>query len=377
MPPILLVARTLPWHIQGGMEAHAWNLARALAREGHPVTIYTTAFDHRRGEETRDGVRIVSLPHLPRNHEKRAMWRRWGRFARAAEREFARDPNQYGSILSEMFHAWRIFRTPKAAKARRCYILHGTTLQDYRYDSRPKMLASRGRLHPRALAQALWVRGRLRRERRVFLPAADAVVAVSPWVAEHLEGGYGVARERIRIIGNGIDPPTQLPSRAEARRRLGLLGGPWVLFLGRLEEAKGPQRVLDAARQEPSWQVAIVGDGPMRETLASNTQPRTRMVGRVTDAEKWDWLAAADVLALPSENEGQPIVILEAIAAGTPVATTRDWVPIPLRDAVEVGNDPRSTIRGALQRQKAALRLAGTARAACRWAEVAREVLRA
>lgn len=374
---ILLVARTLPWQIQGGMEQHAWNLARALHEEGALVRLLTTAFDHIRREESRDGIEITYLPHLPSDYENRAFWRRWGKFSRAALKEFRRDPQRYDLILSEMLHAWRIFRHPNARESLRCIIMHGGTAQDYRYDARPKMLATRSALHPRAIAQWLFIRGRLRRERRLFLPSADLVIAVSPWVAMHLRRDYGVPEEKIRIIGNGIAPPARLPARAEARRLLGLADGPWILYLGRLEEAKGPQRVLEAAATRPEWHVAIAGDGPLRSRLEDDARknPNARILGRLNEEEKWRWLVAADALALPSTNEGQPITILEAVAAATPVATSRDWVPPELQDAIQIDADPARAIEGARQRQAAAGRLAPKSRELFTWRAVARGYL--
>lgn len=377
MANILLVARTLPWHIQGGMETHAWQLSRALARAGNRVHVYTTSYEHRRTQETRDGVHITYLPHLPRDHAQRPFWRIWGRFAKAAEREFRSDPQRYDLILSEMFHAWRLFAHPKARTARRVFILHGTTAQDYRYDARPKMLASRSRLHPRALGQALWIRGRVRRERNTFLPRADAIVAVSPWVAHNLQEAYRVPSEKIHIIGNGIEPPSRIPDRAQARRELGLDEAPWILYLGRLEDAKGPQRAVQTLEKEPGWRLAIAGDGPLRPKLeaAAQADPRIRILGRLTEDEKWRWLAAVDALALPSTNEGQPITILEAIAAGCPVATTRDWAPPEILDAVAVDADPHHALKAALGRRDEAQRLAPVARQKFTWDRVAERFL--
>jgi glycosyltransferase involved in cell wall biosynthesis len=104
--------------------------------------------------------------------------------------------------------------------------------------------------------------------------------------------------------------------RTTARKRLGLADGPLVVCIGRLSPQKGQDLLLDAwplVRQRVATaRVALVGDGPDRQDLESRRVPGVEFFGPRADVP--DWLAAADVIALPSRYEGMSIALLEAMA---------------------------------------------------------------
>jgi glycosyltransferase involved in cell wall biosynthesis len=80
---------------------------------------------------------------------------------------------------------------------------------------------------------------------------------------------------------------------------------------------------------------------PLQDRAAA--EPRLRVPGFLSEAAKADWLAAADVVALPSGVfETQPIVLMEALRSGTPVHGTYDeWLPAGLRRFGRFGDDVR------------------------------------
>lgn len=161
----------------------------------------------------------------------------------------------------------------------------------------------------------------------------DAVVAVSrPLVASLLD--RGVDRERIHEVPNAWTPPQEMVAGRDARRLLhapedGLLLG-WV---GRLIPVKGCDIFLRAlARLEvEGWVARIVGDGPERDTLEELSRSlglddRVRFLGAVPDAARF--FKGFDVFVLSSRSEGTPMVLLEAMGAGsTAVATSVGGVP--------------------------------------------------
>ncbi len=384
-PPVrrvLLVARTLPTDQQGGMEEHAWNLATALAKASAEVDLYTTSFTGRREVEINKGVRIVRLPHLPRHYQSRAWWRRWRRFASACRREFEQAGRPYDLILSEMLHARKIFRSARGRAAVKCYIVHGSTYQDYAFATRAEMLARRPAWHPRAVGQALFVRTKVQRERRLDLPKADWVIPVSRFVDEIFRKVYRVPDARLRTIGNAVRPPSAWPNRAEARQRLGLGGRePFVLFLGRLEVAKGPQKLLDLVKRRADWRLLLAGRGPLESEIRArlDVDPelgrRVRFLGFVDEPTKWDLYTASDVFALPSATEGEPIAILEALAAACPVATARPWVSPDIEHAVAVDADPEKAIARGLGLREEAAKAARLIRQERTWDSIARQYL--
>jgi glycosyltransferase involved in cell wall biosynthesis len=157
-----------------------------------------------------------------------------------------------------------------------------------------------------------------RAKRRLWGPALrrmDAVVAVSRAARAGLPAGVSA-----RVLPPSlIDPDRPLPTRAEARRALGLDPAcPVVLAVGRLAPVKGLDVLARAAEALPEAEVAVIGEGPERARLAGT---RLRLLGPRADAARL--LPAADVVALPSRSEGFPQVPLHAMAAERPVVATR------------------------------------------------------
>ena len=163
------------------------------------------------------------------------------------------------------------------------------------------------------------------------LPRATRIVAVSRALADEVVA-LGVARERVSIVMNGVDGDLFRPrDRAAARGELGLPAGPLALYVGNLKEEKG---VLDLARawaSTPRGMLAIIGDGPAKPALEAALAPvadRVKLVGAQPLARIPVWMAACDVLVLPSHAEGTPNVVLEALACGRRVvATTVGGIP--------------------------------------------------
>lgn len=160
------------------------------------------------------------------------------------------------------------------------------------------------------------------------LPRADRVVAVSRPLAQRVVE-LGAARERVAVVENGVDRSRFFPrDAASARAELGLGSAPAVLYVGRLERDKG---VLDLVRAfaHPALSRAelwLVGAGSAAEEcrlLAERLGVRLSLLGERPHREIPSFLAAADLLALPSLAEGSPNVIAEALAAGRRVVATR------------------------------------------------------
>jgi glycosyltransferase involved in cell wall biosynthesis len=198
---------------------------------------------------------------------------------------------------------------------------------------------------------------------RRVLRGAGVVVVFTEEQAESVITTYGVHRAKVRVVPNGVDgsflhPPRRLPS---GRR-------PRLLFVGRLSVQKNVPQLLDALEGvSERFDTVLVGDGE----LAAELQERVARLGlaHVTFAGRADGAALrsryedADLFVLPSEREGMPLVLLEAMAMALPtVATdipgTRDVVGdevgalVPLGDVaalrsalVELSSDPAAYAR--------------------------------
>lgn len=146
---------------------------------------------------------------------------------------------------------------------------------------------------------------------------------------------FGIPSGRVHLIPNGVDRrsfrPASPKDRAEARRTLGLKCQRLVLYVGRLSPEKNPLGLLEAwagvdeAVREGSL-LALVGDGPLRATLADYVAAKglsesVQIVGEQDDVACW--MRAADLYVLASHLEGLSNTLLEAMASGLPVVSTR------------------------------------------------------
>ncbi|WP_109125848.1 glycosyltransferase family 4 protein [Dyella sp. C11] len=173
----------------------------------------------------------------------------------------------------------------------------------------------------------------LRPQIRQALLGAQGVVAVSQALADKAVA-LGVDRSRVHVIYNGVEPNLFGPgSLSAAREKLSLPQDERILlYVGNLKDTKGCLDLLEAfprvLQTHPDANLLFIGSGPCREPLlqraaALGCQDRVRLVGPVEHYALGDWFRAADLLCLPSHNEGVPNVVLEAMACGTPVVATR------------------------------------------------------
>jgi glycosyltransferase involved in cell wall biosynthesis len=155
---------------------------------------------------------------------------------------------------------------------------------------------------------------------------ATVVLCVSEEERERGEE-HGI-RGRWRVIPNGVDLEKWTAAaegeREAARSRLGLGDGPTVVCVGRLCRQKGQDLLLEAwpsvRESAPAAQLALVGDGPDEEALRRRAPAGVVFAGKRVDVA--DWLAAADVVTLPSRWEGMSIGMLEAMARGRSIVAT-------------------------------------------------------
>ena len=172
---------------------------------------------------------------------------------------------------------------------------------------------------------------------RFALARAARVLAVSDSL-KRVAVGLGIPEERIRVVPNGVDADRFFPrDRREARASLGLpLDGTILLSVGGLNEGKGHHRIVgllpDLIRQHPDLRYVIVGgerpgdsSRPLIERLLAThrLEGRVMLAGERPHGEIPLWPAAADLFCLATRSEGWANVLLESLACGTPVVTTR------------------------------------------------------
>jgi glycosyltransferase involved in cell wall biosynthesis len=187
-----------------------------------------------------------------------------------------------------------------------------------------------------------WAKSTARRLRtRWLMKRATAVVVISPAARDVLVDYYELDAGRVHVIPNARPAarygPADSTSRATARRELGLAPtADVVAIVGALAPEKRVDVAIEAVARLPGAVLVVAGDGPERQalsTLATQAAPGRVVFLGATD-DPGTVFAAADVLALSSDSEGVPGVLIEAGLSGLPVvATDVGWV----RDVVLPG----------------------------------------
>jgi glycosyltransferase involved in cell wall biosynthesis len=208
--------------------------------------------------------------------------------------------------------------------------------------SRRDPLNTRGALERATLSVACWM--------------AHGIVANSADAAAMASGGAHARSPKVLILGNAVNPSNYrtTPCTPELRNQLGLpVASTLVGVLATLRIGKGHHTFLHAAaRVVAGWNQAqrdlrfvLVGGGPERVALQALARElgiaeRVLFVGDRSNVA--DWLAAMDLMVLPSDYDSLPNALLEAMAAARPVvATSVGGVPEVVEDGINALLVPR------------------------------------
>jgi glycosyltransferase involved in cell wall biosynthesis len=151
----------------------------------------------------------------------------------------------------------------------------------------------------------------------------------------------GADERRMQVVPYGVDAERFRPdaiSRTARRTELGLAADtPLVLAAGRLVRKKGFEHLLDACAQLagrwPTLALVIAGGGDLADELRARVEGlgirgSVRFLGDISQSQVAAWLAAADLVVVPSVRDdagnvdGLPNVVMEALASGTPLVAT-------------------------------------------------------
>lgn len=288
---------------EGGVEVVVGELARRMAALGHEVTCYDRAGTDAHGDPApsepyeRDGVRIVPV----RTVDARGM-----------------------AALSSAWFATR------AALRNRPDVIHYhaegpcNALPMAARAGVPTVATIHGLDWQRAKWGGLATRTILRGE-RCAARHADALIVLSRAVQSYFRDRYG--RETV-LIPNGVNPAAPRPAHG-IEARWGLASGSYALFVGRIVPEKRVELLLDAWRGLPGGTRLVVAGGASDSagcfegvrTLAAR-DPRVVMVGHVEGELLAELYANARIFVLPSDVEGMPMALLEAMSYGLPCTTS-------------------------------------------------------
>ncbi len=288
----------------GGTEADLARMAAGLAARGHEVHVFCA-----REDAAIPGVVTHKVPIVRAGRVARLL-----SFALAAPRAVARE-------------RWDVVMGFGRTATQDVVRSGGGTHRSYL--AAMERAGLRGRRRGPYHTAILWL------ERRAFAPAGHRrVLAVSARVRDEITADYGVPRERIAVVYNGVDlerfhPADRATLGPAARADLGIPAGARVcVAIGSGFRRKGFDLLLRLWRAAPPRDTVLVlvgGDERLaqfrREAGSPPLAGRVVVTGPRADVEAI--LAAADVVCVPSRQEAFGNVVLEACAAGVPVVTSR------------------------------------------------------
>jgi glycosyltransferase involved in cell wall biosynthesis len=220
---------------------------------------------------------------------------------------------------------YRLLKTQNKQGFKKPFIhtIHGVLADEYEQTKKNGDQSFRARI-------ANYFMGRLAKLESETAQNATLIVTISNYSLEKIKQFYKVDEAKVRIVPNGVDIAKFQPSadREAAKRQFGLGDEPCVLFVGSLIPRKGLHFLVEAAKkivkERNQTKFLIVGEGPLRNQLdnslkEANLSGNFKFLGNLKDGTLPTVYNCADVFALPSIQEGQGIVLLEAQACSKPI----------------------------------------------------------
>ncbi|MGL6074246.1 MAG: glycosyltransferase family 4 protein [Fimbriiglobus sp.] len=331
---------------RGGAETYISDLSRRLARDGHTVHLYASAWDSTRLPST------MVFHALPKHKGPRFL-RPW-RFAEAVEKALT---ERHHDVTVGFDKTWgQDILYPQGG-------LHAASQEHNRRKFPGKIsriiagLAKKIDLANRSFAKL---------ERKQYLGESQPMIVVnSRMVERHFGQHYGIPPERLRVVHSAIDPsrfaaPDRPERRAAERAKWGVdETTPVGLFVAMNYRLKGLAPLIQAVAAVPKehrFKIAIVGHPKFHkyEKLAAKLGIQDRLLFLGFRADPKEAYFAADFLVHPTFYDPCSLVALEALACGLPVITTQYNGASELLNVPENGlviNDPHDAteLGGAIQ----------------------------
>ena len=302
---------------RGGAETSVGQYTRHLARRGCQVHLYTTS------AAPSEDLGGITFHTIPSRSPLRSL--RTRRFVRQAVEHIGRE-------RFDVVHA--VTCCPDAD----IYQPRGGTIAETTLRNLAACSGVAGRL-ARCLVRAIDPNHRLalRLERQVCRQAQPPIIAaVSDYVADQFRRHYDLGPPRVRVIFNGVDAPEADPAsvrrdRRQVRQALGLDEGVVLALLvahnfklkGLASAIRALARVVQ--RTDRDTRLLVLGRDKSRDykNLAEVLGVLDRLIVHGPAADAWPFFHAADLLVHPTYYDACSRVVLEALAAGLPVITTR------------------------------------------------------
>jgi len=170
---------------------------------------------------------------------------------------------------------------------------------------------------------------------RLILTRCDHIIAMSESLA-NLTIQLGVSPANVTRIPDGVDPNYFSPQSADRE--------PVILFVGSIIQRKGVDFLIDAMpkvfARHTAYRLVLIGEGPLdrdleRKAKMLGVSDKVELLGALSPDGVRNWMRKSKLLVLPSIEEGLGVVLLEALACGTPcIGTSVGGIPDIIHDQV-------------------------------------------
>ncbi len=312
----LAVLNTQPSHLYyGGVERRILEVTRRLQSQAD-IAVYSGT---KAGFKTETNIKNIKLVPV-KSTDKLFPLDNW-----TYSRNLTKNNQVFESDIFEL-HNNSAYGFPAALQKRGMskplvHLIHGTLADEYEQGKKGAQ-SLRGRL-------ANYVMKQQAKQEKAIAQNADVIVTISKYSQAKILEHYGIAEEKIRIVPNGVDIEKFQPSdMVAAKKQFNLGQDPTILFIGSLTPRKGLPYLVEAAKtvvkQQANAKFLLVGSGPLKKQIADSVASAGLsgnfvFYGNMPHNQLASIYNAADVFVLPSLQEGQGIVLLEAQACGKPV----------------------------------------------------------
>lgn len=299
---ILIVSHHYPPHITGvGIIAH--NQARHLVKLGHSVTVVTSDTGEDQKSSVMDGVNVIRIKAL-----------------NFTEKFHAPFPIFSPKLLFVFYKIVRDFDVVHVHDSFYMSSFWGAVFA--KIYKKPLLLTQHVSLvaHPSKMVMTLQ-RIVYSTTGAVIQKFSDLIITYNNRVESFLIN-RGLPESKFLRLVNGVDTDYFKPVSQELKKQFKIQLGldpnkKALLFVGRFVPKKGFKKVFDS--QDDKYQIVFVGG----DTTEKSTD-RTIFLGKLSQCDILKVYQACDVFVLPSESEGFPVSIQEAMACGLPVITSKD-----------------------------------------------------
>jgi glycosyltransferase involved in cell wall biosynthesis len=314
----LAVFNTQPPHLYfGGVERRIIETTKRLSNQAD-ITVYSGTKAGFTSPTTINGVKMVPC----RSTDKLYPLDNW-----YFNRSLTKNASQINADVYEA-HAVSGYGFPKALQQlgiNKSFIhtIHGVLADEYEQAKKNGHQTFRGSLANRFMRRLANLEAQTAKE-------ATLIVTISKYSVEKIKHHYGIDASKVRIVPNGVDIEKFKPTldTQATKTQFGLGNEPCVLFVGSLIQRKGLPFLVEAAKkilsEHSTTKFLIVGEGPLKSQLVASLEiarlsGNFKFLSNVSEDQLPAIYNCADVFVLPSIQEGQGIVLLEAQASGKPV----------------------------------------------------------